>query len=660
MAITQTITVLPTPPSRADPANFDTRADSFLSALPTMQTQMNTWAGQANSTASDATGAAGDAEAAQAAAEAAQGTATTQAGIATTQAGIATTQAGTATTQAGTATTKAGEAAASAVTATTQAGTATTQAGTATTQAGIATTQAGIATTQAGTATTKAGEAAASAVTATTQAGTATTQAGIATTQAGTATTKAGEAAASAVTATTQAGTATTQAGTATTQAGIATTQAGIATTQAGIATTKAGEAAASAALAVDVVSGGLTSTTPAANKIPLADGAAKIALGWLDLTGYAPVSHDQAETTITFTDVVTGNASTTAHGFSPKATAPASGLRSVLAIDNGETVRTDKALFDATNPAALGSAAPGSAMTAARRDHVHALPAGLVTNGDSHDHNGGDGGQIAYSSLSGTPSVREKLTAARTYYVRTDGSDANTGLANTAGGAFLTIQKAVDTASSLDVATYAVTIAVGDGTYTETVTLKRYVGSGQVSIIGNATTPANVIIAGASPNDYAIGGTNVGAWVIESCKISTDVCTFGLFIQGAGSFIRVENLVFAAAGQSQIRVVESGQFTTNTGYSITAGADYHLDFRNLASGVLYGTIVHSGTPEHGVFASAQMCAVIRFRSVTFTGAATGTRYTVASNAVIDTGGAGATYLPGNAAGTAATGGQYL
>ena len=53
MAITQSITVLPTPPSRADPDNFDSRADAFLSALPTMQTQMNTWAGQANTTAAE-------------------------------------------------------------------------------------------------------------------------------------------------------------------------------------------------------------------------------------------------------------------------------------------------------------------------------------------------------------------------------------------------------------------------------------------------------------------------------------------------------------------------------------------------------------------------------------------------------------------------------
>ena len=34
---------------------------------------------------------------------------------------------------------------------------------------------------------------------------------------------------------------------------------------------------------------------------------------------------------------------------------------------------------------------------------HDHA---GLVTNGDSHDHLGGDGAQIAYSSLSGTPAL--------------------------------------------------------------------------------------------------------------------------------------------------------------------------------------------------------------------------------------------------------------
>ena len=35
-----------------------------------------------------------------------------------------------------------------------------------------------------------------------------------------------------------------------------------------------------------------------------------------------------------------------------------------------------------------------------------YALAAQGVTNGNSHDHNGGDGAQIAYSSLSGTPTL--------------------------------------------------------------------------------------------------------------------------------------------------------------------------------------------------------------------------------------------------------------
>ena len=91
-----TITALPTPPSRDDPANFRTRADAFMVALPTFATETNTVAGEVNTNASNAA---------------------TSASTATTQAGTATTQAGIATTQAGIATTKAAEAAASALTA---------------------------------------------------------------------------------------------------------------------------------------------------------------------------------------------------------------------------------------------------------------------------------------------------------------------------------------------------------------------------------------------------------------------------------------------------------------------------------------------------------------------------------------------------------------
>lgn len=134
-------------------------------------------------------------------------------------------------------------------------------------------------------------------------------------------------------------------------------------------------------------------------------------ALAELD-TEKAAASHTQAESTLTFTDITTGDASTTAHGFAPKATAPAAGLVNVLGIANGETVRADKALFDATNPAALGTPGPGTALAAARRDHVHAMPAlgdlsnvGTATPTDKHvlvgDGDSFESRQLASTDLS-------------------------------------------------------------------------------------------------------------------------------------------------------------------------------------------------------------------------------------------------------------------
>lgn len=77
--ITQSISSLGDVPTTADPATFDTRADTFLgTSLPTLRTEINTWAGQANTVAGEvntnattASAAAVAAVAAQAAAEAA-------------------------------------------------------------------------------------------------------------------------------------------------------------------------------------------------------------------------------------------------------------------------------------------------------------------------------------------------------------------------------------------------------------------------------------------------------------------------------------------------------------------------------------------------------------------------------------------------------------
>ena len=110
---------------------------------------------------------------------------------------------------------------------------------------------------------------------------------------------------------------------------------------------------------------------------------------GWTEVPG--GLSDVQLDTTLRAIDATPGaklddlvapddntdlNASTSAHGLLLKATAPASGLQNVVGIANGETAYTNKALFDTTNPAALGTVGPGTSLIAARRDHVHANPA--------------------------------------------------------------------------------------------------------------------------------------------------------------------------------------------------------------------------------------------------------------------------------------------
>jgi hypothetical protein len=59
-------------------------------------------------------------------------------------------------------------------------------------------------------------------------------------------------------------------------------------------------------------------------------------------------------------------------------ASVPASGLRNVVGLDNGNIVPSWKAAIDNANPATQDfgdSPSPGSSLIFARRDHVHGMP---------------------------------------------------------------------------------------------------------------------------------------------------------------------------------------------------------------------------------------------------------------------------------------------
>lgn len=270
------------------------------------------------------------------------------------------------------------------------------------------------------------------------------------------------------------------------------------------------------------------------------------------------------------------------------------------------------------------------------------------------------DGGEWVAATDTIGGAGRELLTAGRTYYVRTDGSDSNSGLANNAGGAFLTIQKAVDAVAALDLSVHDVTIQVENGTYATPVVLKSTVGAGKITIRGDTTTPANVIIntTGAT----AISGSGyAGRYRLEGVKLQTSTSGHTIHIAGAKLEIGQIDFGVVAGGYNHIMLEAQAYLLVVSAYAISGGAGIHwairsgsyLDCRSL-------TITLSGTPGLSIFAYADLVAILMVASNTFTGSATGQRYNIGSNSILFTGGVGATYLPGSSSGSSATGAQYL
>lgn len=74
-----------------------------------------------------------------------------------------------------------------------------------------------------------------------------------------------------------------------------------------------------------------------------------------------------------------------------------------------------------------------------------------------------------------------QQTTADITYYVRTDGNDNNTGLANTAGGAFKTVTKAVNMIPQI--VAHNVNIMIAPGTYAEHVNITGFAGKGVIEL---------------------------------------------------------------------------------------------------------------------------------------------------------------------------------
>jgi hypothetical protein len=276
-----------------------------------------------------------------------------------------------------------------------------------------------------------------------------------------------------------------------------------------------------------------------------------------------------------------------------------------------------------------------------------------------------GASGRVSFP-VTGGP--REMLAADRTYYVRTDGSDGNTGLANTSGGAFLSIQKAIDTVMNMvDLAGHNVVIQVAAGTYTGNVIVAAaWCGAGTVTLLGDTTTPGNVVLSTTgsaitvgSPNAY--GGAKL---FLGGFKITTAGNGNGI-ISAEGSFVVINGAMeFGSVGTgAHIQSTRGSGIAITANYTISGSAGSHWNLNQNARLICSSrTITLTGLPVFSAgFANAARLSCATVSANTFSGSAgAGSfRYKVFTGAFIDAGGAGASYLPGDTAGTSDGMGVY-
>lgn len=254
-------------------------------------------------------------------------------------------------------------------------------------------------------------------------------------------------------------------------------------------------------------------------------------------------------------------------------------------------------------------------------------------------------------------------VTSNRTYYVSTTGSDGNDGLS--ASTPFLTIQKAADTIRTLFVPVgTTVTIQLADGTYSQSASLNLYPiqGGGYGYLKGNTGTPANVVVSsGAAVGNLINVRGPASTWFVQDLTLSS-AHGASLIRASFGGNVFYTNVRFGTTSLWHLRADFGGIIFATGAYEIFGSAAVHAYCEGTGSVISISgfTITITGTPAWSTaFAQAGGGASIRAVSNTFSGAATGKRYDAFLNGVINVNGGGASYLPGNSAGTTATGGQY-
>lgn len=266
---------------------------------------------------------------------------------------------------------------------------------------------------------------------------------------------------------------------------------------------------------------------------------------------------------------------------------------------------------------------------------------------------------QAALDGKAAIEKTREVLTAARTYYVRTDGNDGNSGFANTAAGAFRTVQRAVDVAASLDLGLNDVTIRA-TGTFAESVVLRNLTTvGGKVNIRGDVSNLTGFVMSPASGACFHTGTGFAGTYDFSYLKFAAT--GGGIRGTGGGGSITFGYVDFAASTAEHIAAPQGCLVVATGPYQISGGAYAHLAaYDGSLLRVQNVTVTILNNPQFTVcFAMGTRNGVLLVTGTTFNGSATGKKYSADLGGGIVTY-AGSDYLPGNSAGTSTAPGWYI
>jgi hypothetical protein len=261
---------------------------------------------------------------------------------------------------------------------------------------------------------------------------------------------------------------------------------------------------------------------------------------------------------------------------------------------------------------------------------------------------------------------TRFKLQAARTYYVRTDGSDSNTGLVDSAAGAFATWQAAIDAALAIDNGGFQVTIRAGAQSGVQTWNMvenqiRSITGKGSLLIKGNG---ANTVL-NASGQCFSLYNT-LSSVIIGSMELRSG-SGYGTITVNNASVLEFDTVgpIFGTCGAfTNIWVHDNAAiaYMLNCSYTIASSPSLAHMFATNGGGVYEEncTVTISGARTTYAYAYANSGGYIQATLSTFAGTMTALRYSAVGGGIINTLANGINYFPGTTAGVVSIGGIYI